>query len=129
MGNYLITITAFKKNIPVMEHELKNIIEWLEHNGVEIEHGAFETSGLYNQLHYHATIKYNGLYRHLTQYGDDVHERRFKIHWMKIKRNLEDVQRSIQYVYKDTGHGKGCHIKQQQILLENYYRHNYHDYK
>ncbi len=119
---YLITVTAFKKNLWIDDNQLDNVIIWLSnHDAITISDAVFESSGLYNQLHIHAiaTVPYGFKYSPYTKYGDDTHCIAFKIHWSRIR----SKERVISYLKKDTTNA----IEQEQLLELNYYHGNFYD--
>ncbi len=123
---YIVTVTAFNKNIWISKDNLDDVIRWLSANkNITISNAVYETSGLYNQLHIHAlaTVNYGFKYASYTKYGDDEHCIAFKVHWRYVKHAERDKSRIMRYLSKDSTNA----IEQEQILILNYYKGNYYD--
>ncbi len=87
-------------------------------DSLHIQQFSFETTGFYNQLHFHAIVEVHDTFRPdpYKQWGDSPMS--FQLHWDYLK----NIKPSIDYIYKDT---MGNYIKQQQILTQNYYKNYY----
>jgi len=118
---YLITIICQQKKHYISKEEIDEVILWLKMNipSLKILNSVYETSGRYNQLHFHAvaTTSTKIYYKPFTQWGDtEYNNNTFKIHWSSIY----DYTGACAYIQKD------LHYQDQdQILIKNYYKHHY----
>ncbi len=115
---YLLTISSQQKTQYIKIQELRDVLSYLEDNGVVLINVNYETSGKYRQLHIHAIVNYNGLWSQLTKWGD-LHytHNTYIIHWKKIN----NLHGALEYITKDSDNV----VKQHQILMEYKYRNEY----
>ncbi len=119
---YLLTISAQQKKHFILKESIDTVIDWLKESipSLHVQHYAYETSGKYKQLHWHAIVqvKLPFRYKHFISYGDLLHTHStFRIKWKRVYN-----ERAIRYVYKDT---HGNMILQDQIFKQNLYKHRY----
>ncbi len=117
---YLVTISCQQKLIEVSQSDLHEVIMWLKMNinSLHIYHYSYETTGKYNQLHFHAIAGMTGMWKPFTQWGEAPYTKTYRIQWSKIA----DYPGALDYVYKDTNNNPSI---QDQILILNHYKHNY----
>ncbi len=104
----MITTNHFIKTKYVTATALDSLRAYLESKHIKFIDYVYEMHGMYRQLHMHAIVQYNGLYKPLTKFAN------FKLHWARID-DLDGATNYIhKYVYnKDT---------QQQTINENHYK-------
>ncbi len=122
INRYLLTISCQQKKLFILKDNIDEVIDWLKQciPSLHIVHYAYETSGKYHQLHWHAIVEVDCKvrWRPYCSYGDlNVMHKTYRIQWKAQYSND-----AITYVYKDT-HANP--ILQDQIIQTNYYRHNY----
>ncbi len=124
---YILTISCQQKNKFVAKDNLDDVLIWLKTaiDSFKIlkPYVSYETSGRYNQLHYHAVIDVhaNVYYKPFTTYGCiETHNLTFRVQWTRIY----DLQGACAYVIKDT---HGSQYKQEGIIILNYYKHHRFD--
>ncbi len=99
MPDYLVTITAQQKRDKIHLSEIKEIIWWLESNGVVFLITRYEDHGKYKQLHSHCMVRHKGRYAHLTKWGDlKLTYNTFQVHWKKIR--PKTYKKVIDYLLK-----------------------------
>jgi len=119
----MLTISAQQKKSFIQEHQLKEVIMWLKMNidHLHVYSHVYETSGLYNQLHFHGIVSVDKYfsYRPFTVYGDIMYtQNTFRVQWTKIT----DLIGAYNYLKKDL-----VWNNQDEILVLNIYKHNYFD--
>lgn len=124
---YLLTITAYKKDLWLNKDKLDDVIRWLSMaKGImSIESVVYETSGLYNQLHIHALASTTSWFSYSpwSAYGDDIHCIAFRVYWKRIAHAERDKSRIRRYLEKDCSNA----IEQEQILEFNHYHGYFYD--
>lgn len=115
MVQYLLTISCQQKLLPIYKADLLCVRRTLPLTAIFAD--SYETSGKYNQLHYHALVEFKGYWKLYTQYIAECYKT-YRIHWKKVR----DFYGAMDYVYKDT---HNCPIKQDMIFICNYAKHNY----
>ncbi len=123
MVHYMLTISCQQKKSFIVKSDLKEVVLWLKMNihHLKVYTHVYETSGGYNQLHFHAIVdvKHNFSYRPFTKWGDiDFTHHTFRVQWTKIV----DLQGAYHYLYKDQHYNN-----QDEILIRNLYKHYYFD--
>ncbi len=113
---YMITISCQQKKCFISYHNLYMIIMWLKLSipHFHIRRDVFETSGKYQQLHYHAIVEVPASFRYrpYVKYGDCYLCKSYRIQWTKIY----NMHRAVRYLLKDLQNRT-----QEDILLYNYY--------
>ncbi len=118
---YLLTIICQQKLHYVSKGELDDVVLWLKMNIPSLHIGilVYETSGHYNQLHYHAVVDVckDFYYKPFTKWGDiDYNYNTFKVQWSLVY----NYGGACAYTQKD------LYLQsQKQILIKNYYKHHF----
>ncbi len=117
MPDYLLTITCQQKKDLVFGYEIRDIVFWLEAQGVTFLIKRYEDHGLYGQLHLHCLVRYVGRYVHLCKWGDqEFTHNTWQVHWKKVKQG--GYGRVITYLLKqDT---KVVRLRQQAREAKRY---------
>ncbi len=118
---YLLTISCQQKTDFIQKYQLDEVCLWLKMNiaSLHIQPHVYETSGKYNQLHYHALVSVDKYfyYRPFTAYGEKNKTiSTFRIQWSKV----DNLSGALQYLRKDL-----WHASQGEILIRNFYKYNY----
>ncbi len=116
---YMISIHASRKLEHVSKSQIDDVVDWLEQAGVVIVNKAYETHGLYNQLHMHslAWIPKGFRWKPFTVYGDNDHCLQFQIYWKAVT----NAAGALAYLTKQA---RNKYV-QEEILLLNYAKANY----
>lgn len=115
MYKYLITIRKHQVKDYVdksLIDEIKMYIK-LKHDSLKIIKECYEVDKKYKQLHYHAVVEIN----HKVWFKDNSKYKDFRIHWSPVG----SMCGAIKYVLKEASN----EYEQEQILIKNYYCHNY----
>lgn len=117
---YLLTIRSSQVLDFISQSQIQEVLLWLKHNAhLLIVTSVYETSGKYNQLHYHAIVdtQHNFSYRPFTAWGQkDKTKNTFQLHWKQIT----NLCGAFNYLKKDLYFNS-----QEEILIQNIYKHNY----
>ncbi len=102
VDKYMLTISCQQKKHLVIARDIVDVIVWLKHSieTLKFVDNAFESSGKYQQLHFHSIVEVHRPFRYspFTQFGDTAHcHNTFSINWKKL--TYPTGARS--YVYKD----------------------------
>lgn len=121
MSFYFVTITAYAKKLFIGEDDLDEVIKWLRMNKVVFTNIVYENSGMYNQLHVHATatIPKGFRWRNYTNYGFGNRRICFRIYWKRVFNNVG----VIRYMNKD--HNKPITQGHLQNILSRYWSNHY----
>lgn len=116
MHTYLLTISKHQKKDYVDKSDLNAIIVTLKwkHPSLTFTEYSYENTGKYRQLHFHGLCRVNGK----IMYKDNNSINGYRLQWKPVW----DTAGAIKYITKDT---QGNKYRQEQILVENYYNHNY----
>ncbi len=111
----MITIRKHQVLDYVTQHDLDKVIGCLKwkHDSLRIMKHTYEIEDKYKQLHLHAVVYINRLLRYI----DNNKFLDFKIHWSPVT----SLSGAIKYITKDSKN----RYEQEQILITNYYNHNY----
>lgn len=114
MKEYFLTIAKHQVKDYVSECQITDVINELKLNlPFKVISIVYEISRKYDQLHSHVLIKSN---RYIN-YKLYTSIKGFRVYWLAVK----DRKPVISYMNKDS-----CNkYEQEQILITNYYRHNY----
>jgi len=115
---YMLTISCQQKKQFISQKQLEMIILYLKFhiNTLKIYKDCYETSGLYNQLHYHAIVSSSKYFKFIDYNSYKTEGISFRIQWKKIY----NYRGAASYLQKD------LHFQSQdQILIKNYYKHHY----
>ncbi len=117
MKEYFLTIRKHNVKDYVSERNIKDITSELKNKlTLEICDLVYEIDDRYNQLHSHVIVKSN----RSIYYKDNTSTKGFRIYWKPIP-TRRDRERIVSYMHKDS-----CNkYEQEQIIITNYYRHNY----
>ncbi len=98
MTDYFITIISQQRRNKVRQQELEDVQFWLSANGVRFICRRYESTGMYNQLHFHGIARFVGRYQGLVSWGDEDHtDNTYHIRWQKVT-NYKNL---ITYILKD----------------------------
>ncbi len=122
---YLLTISCQQKTKYVSKYDIDQVISWIKLNEptVHIISFAYERTGHYAQLHFHATLRVKSSFRWkpFIQYGDtDFMHLTFRVQWKRV--GTYGYQGAYMYVTKDTHEDP---ILQDQIFNENMFKYHY----
>ncbi len=92
---YLLTVSCQQKKEYITKSDINVVLRSLP--AMDYKAFAYETSGKYSQLHYHAVVEYKGSYKPFTSWGSIEHTLTYRIHWVRVW----DLKKAIEYVYKD----------------------------
>lgn len=114
---YMLTISCQQKKDYISCSLLDEVIQWLKYaiDSLHITHTAYETSGKYRQLHWHAivTVKEGFRYSPFTQFGaKDITRNTYCVNWTRVY----SLPCAISYIYKDQQYKT-----QQSIIEDNWY--------
>lgn len=115
MKEYFLTIRKHQVKDYVSVQDLLDIIELLKSRlPLEITDIVYEIDHKYNQLHSHLIARS----QKSIFYKKNSSINGFRLYWLLIDKNKKSV---LSYMHKDS-YNK---FEQEQIILTNYYRHNY----
>ncbi len=98
MTDYFITISAQQKANKVRRQELEDVQFWLSANGARFICRRYESTGKYNQLHFHGIARFQGRFQGLVSWGDAVNtDNSYSIRWVKVT----NYYRLITYLFKE----------------------------
>ncbi len=116
---YLLTISCQQKKDFIQKYQLDEVCLWLKMNiaSLHIQPYVYETSGKYNQLHYHAIVSVDKYFRFkpFTACGSIETTNTFRVQWSKV----DNLSGALQYIQKDL-----WYASQGEILIRNYYKYN-----
>ncbi len=114
MREYFLTIRKHQVKDYVSEEDLVSILNTLERRlPLIVTDVVYEIDPKYLQLHSHIILKtpYSVYYKQHSSING------FRVYWRKV----EDLKPTYSYMHKDS-----CNkYEQEQIIISNYYRHNY----
>jgi len=115
MKEYFLTIRKHQVKDYVSDNDLSNIIELLKSRlPCEVSDLVYEIDNKYNQLHSHLIVRS----QKSIFYKKNSSINGFRLYWLLIDHNKKAV---MSYIHKDS-YNK---YEQEQIILTNFYRHNY----
>ncbi len=114
---YMVTISCQQKKDYIDKQMLDEVILWLK---ISIPHlhiirSVYENSGKYRQLHWHAIVTTNRVFRYApyTAFGlENITRNTYRIQWEEVYNS----HRAVEYLAKDLRHQS-----QDDILTNNYY--------
>ena len=114
MKEYFLTIRKHQVKDYVSEDDLVNILNTLERRlPLIVTDVVYEIDSKYEQLHSHIILK-TPLSVYYKQHSSI---NGFRVYWRKVV----DLKPTYSYMHKDS-----CNkYEQEQIIITNYYRHNY----
>ncbi len=102
MEKYLLTISCQQKKKIITESHILDVILWLKMSisSLKIIDYEYETSGKYEQLHFHGIIcvKSGFRYKPFTVYGDASIMPTFSVNW----RPITYLSGAYKYIHKDS---------------------------
>ncbi len=102
MEQYLMTISCQQKTKIITESHILDVIMWLKMNisSLKIIDYEYETSGKYEQLHFHGiiSVKSGFKYKPFTKYGDHTIMPSFSINYKQITYLFG----AYKYIHKDS---------------------------
>ncbi len=112
---YLLTIAKHQVKDFVDQLQLDAIVNYIKlvHDSLHIITHSYELSNKYDQLHFHAIVRLS----HRIIYKDNNSHKGFRLQWKPVY----NWHGAHTYITKDATDK----YKQEQILLENFYHHNY----
>ncbi len=117
MTDYFITISAQQKANKVRRQELEDVQFWLSANGARFICRRYESTGKYNQLHFHGIARFQGRFQGLVSWGDAVNtDNSYSIRWVKVT----NYYRLITYLLKE-GSSEAYSPFQRDINLSKQY--------